>query len=229
MGMINLGSVFKSIGSGIKSLGQTALRAVAPAATNLLKGIVGSGFDAFKGVATKLVGNLPGPLGTLASKYLAPLLGKGIDALKGMSQGAIESLVKKLVDTVAPRQVPGAPAGTNVTLPAAGTPERAAGAAAATAAVNNTIAEVSGRAAPSGANFEDALANGAAGAEAKAHNKSGTGSLDKTAEQLDNMSEGEMIKYQEQMQKHARLMDMYSKLIQAQNDMKKGIIANFRV
>jgi hypothetical protein len=48
-------------------------------------------------------------------------------------------------------------------------------------------------------------------------------------EALNKMTEGQMIAYQAKMQAHARLVDMYSKLLQAQNDMKKGIIANFRV
>ena len=216
--MGGIGNVFKSIGSGIKSIGGAALRAVAPQATNLLKNIVGSGFDAFKGMATKLVGNLTGPIGSLAQKYLTPLLGKGIDALKGMSTSAIESLIKKLTDTVAARQVPGAaPGAGDVTVPALGTPERASSTHAATAAVDAAVATASNsRIGPAGQGAEDQFANAAAG-------------LHEPVVPGEGATEGQMVKYQAAMQKYSRMMDMYSKMIQAQHDMKKGIIANFRV
>lgn len=213
MGFISIGNVFKSITSGLGDIAKTALQAVAPAATKLLQGIVGDGFDALKTAGQSLVGNLPF-VGGLASK----LLGMGVDKLKSLSQGGLEKLIQSLVEKVAPRNVPGTTG--SVTLPAAGTAAREAGAAAATAATSGVISSTTGTAAPSGNGYEDQLAAGAAGAKEPTQY---------TAAQLDAMTEGEMIKYQEEMQKHARLMDMYSKLIQAQNDMKKGIIANFRV
>ena len=215
MGFMNIGSVFKSIGSGIKSIGSAALKSIAPAATNLLKGIVGSGFDAFKGVATKLVGSLPGPLGALATKYLAPLLGKGIDALKGMSQGAIENLVKKLVGSTTPREVPGAPAGSpKVTLPAQGTAERASGAAAATAEV--------------------AKAAGASG-EGKFFGTGGFGSgalnipSEPQMQDFGDLSKPEnLFKAQTAMQRYSQTMSMLTSLAQMKHDTAKGVIQNFR-
>jgi hypothetical protein len=74
-----------------------------------------------------------------------------------------------------------------------------------------------------GQSYEDQLATAASNASDPANFH------EATEAELNNMTEGQMIAYQAKMQKHARLMDMYSKLLQAQNDMKKGIIGNFRV
>ena len=41
--------------------------------------------------------------------------------------------------------------------------------------------------------------------------------------------EATLLRYQQALQHHALQMDMLSKLIQAKNDMQKGIISNFRV
>ena len=215
-----IGKIVSGITSSLGNIAKTALKAVAPKVTDLLKNIVGSGFDGLKGMAQKLVGNLPGPFGKIAEG----LVGKGFDFLKGLSQDALGKALQGLLSKVLPQEVPGAP-GVTVNTPAMGTAagaaQRAQGAHAATGAVDSTIQQTTGtRPAPAGNTYEDQLAAGAAGAKEPEH---------KTAAQLDKMTEGEMIAYQEQMQKHARLMDMYSKLIQAQNDMKKGIIANFRV
>ena len=44
-----------------------------------------------------------------------------------------------------------------------------------------------------------------------------------------NMSEGEMLKKQAEMQKQAEIFQMKSNLLQVQHDMRKNILANFRV
>ena len=217
MGFIgNIGKVFSSIGNGIKSIAGPILKAVAPMATDLLKNIVGSGFDALKGAAGNFLNSLglPSPLKDLAQK----LLGKGADALKGLAGGGIEALIKRLVEQLTNRPVAGAPPGTTVTpppiggTPGAGTSGRTDGAAAAQAAFN----QATGRPDGSGGSVEDRLLAGAS-------------ALVEPKEPGANASELDLQKYQNALQKYSRMMDMYSKLMQAQHDMKKGIIANFRV
>lgn len=208
-----LSSVARFVGSNIiKPLATSAIQAIAPKAVDLLKNVVGTGFDVLKFGATKVLPfALPGPLG-LAAKLLAPLVGKGIDALKGLSQQGVENLVRSLVEKIAPRQVPGMPQGyPQVTLPPFS--DRATNVGASTAAMNTGIQAAFPGA---GGDVESSLANAAAG-------------LKEPAFPGNNASEGQMLQYQTALQKYARLMDMYSKIIQAHHDMKKGIIANFRV
>jgi len=213
MGFISLGSIGKSIFNGIKSVGGEVLKAVAPKAADLLKNIVGSGFDAVKGMASNFVNSLPlpSPLKALGEK----LLGKGADFLKGLAGKGIDTLFEK-VGLPTSKPVAGAPAGTAVTTPGLGTVDRAGSAAAATAAANDVISQVTGKPAPSTGSIEDDLANRAAG-------------LKEPTMPPEGASEGEMAKYQAALQKYSRMMDMYTKLIQANHDMKKNIIANFRV
>jgi hypothetical protein len=214
MGFISIGNVFKGITSGLGSIAKTALQAVAPKVTDMLKGIVGDLFSQGTKALQGVVSNLPGPLGDIASK----LVGKGGDALSKLGQDALGKLIEGLVNKIAPRDVAGAPAGTQTTTPsvatAAGTAARSAATSAATAALQ-TVAPQS-PVNTSGLSSEDAAANQAA-------------ALKEPARPPDGASEGEMIKYQEQLQKYARMMDMLSKIIQAKNDMQKGIISNFRV
>lgn len=96
-----LGGVLKSVGNIIKPLAQTAIRAIAPAATGMLKGVVGDLFTAGKGALNSFMSALPlpSPLKNLAQK----LLGKGLDALQGLAQGGIEKAIAALVNKLAPR------------------------------------------------------------------------------------------------------------------------------
>ena len=216
MGMINLGSVFKGITSGLGSIAKTALSAVAPKVTDMLKGVVGDLFSQGTKALQGVVGNIP-LIGPLASK----LLGMGGDKLSQLAQGGLEKLVQSLVEKITGRPVAGAPAGTPaVNLPALGTAAgvaaRAASTAAATAAVNTVASQVTGQPAASGQSVEDQM-----GARAAA--------LKEPAAPPEGATEGQMIEYQKNLQKYARMMDMLSKIIQAKNDMQKGIIGNFRV
>src|SRR5947209_1182330 len=114
MGII--GSIGNAIGGALKNIGSTVLKAVAPAATDMLKGAAGSFVNMLP---------LPSPLKDLATK----LLGKGADALKGLADGGIDSLLQKLVGSPSERPVAGAPAGQgSTTPPAVGTAGRAQGA-----------------------------------------------------------------------------------------------------
>jgi hypothetical protein len=201
------GSLFRNLAPPIL---QTAIRAVAPAATNLLKNIVGSGFDVAKYAAPFAVSALlPGPLGALAGSLLGPLMGKGIDALKNMALGNVADVTRQITSQPQQRPVTGSTV-SDIVLPALGQVAQNFGASSIGSAIGGAIGNFFG------ASAEDQLANAA-------------GNLREPSFPGANASEGELLKYQTELQKYARLMDMYSKIIQAHHDMKKGIIANFRV
>jgi hypothetical protein len=105
-----LGKIGQSIMSAVKPLAMQAIKAVAPKAIDMLKNIVGSGFDKLASSAMNLVGRLPGPFGSLAQK----LLGSAIPGLKGMAEGGIEKLLKGLLEKLNPQKLEN---GTSVTAP----------------------------------------------------------------------------------------------------------------
>jgi hypothetical protein len=209
----SIGSFISNVG---KSIGNAVISTVKEEATKVLKDVVGqSGFDNIKNFASTAAtaaSNLQNPLD------LSSLLEKAKQLLPSdLSGNSLADLIKKFTESMIPREVPGAN-GANATLPPLS--DRASGTAAATAGVDAAIGLGN---IPTGQSFEDKLGAAAAAASDPANFH------EATEAELNNMTEGQMIAYQAKMQKHARLMDMYSKLLQAQNDMKKGIIGNFRV
>jgi hypothetical protein len=196
----------------IPPLAQSAIRAVAPAATNLLSGIVGTGFTAAKyALPFAVAAALPGPFGALAGALLAPLIGKGVDALKNFTQDCIRNFVGQATSQTSERPLFGSDSGSSINLGPLAQTAVNYGASSIGETLGNAVSNFFG-----GGDSETAIANRA-------------GSLQEPAVPPEGASEGDMLKYQAALQKYARLMDMYSKIIQAHHDMKKGIIANFRV
>jgi hypothetical protein len=203
------GTVFRAL---VAPIAQSAIRAIAPAATNLLQKVVGTGFDVVKFAAPfALQAILPGPLGFLAQSLLGPLIGKGVDALKGMSQQGIQNFVQQIVGQPSDRPLVGSNYGNNIVRPPLYETAQNWGASSVGSSLGNTVSNWFG-----GGDVESQLAGAAQGLREPTFPGSGA-------------SEGDLLKYQTELQKYARLMDMYSKIIQAHHDMKKGIIANFRV
>lgn len=112
-----LGGIGKAIGGIVKQVAPSIIKAVAPAATKLLQGIVGDTFKAGGALLNKLAGNLPGPLAGLAQK----LLGKFMPKLQQMANGGVESLIKKLAESITKRFAPGVG---NVSIPGTNTQPR---------------------------------------------------------------------------------------------------------
>jgi hypothetical protein len=205
-----VGSAFRNL---IPPLAQSAIRAIAPAATSLLNSIVGTGFTAAKyALPFAIATALPGPLGILAGTLLAPLIGKGADALKNFTQNGIRDFVGQVVGAPHEREVVGSSQTGSVVRDTLATVAQNYGRSSVGETLGNAVSNFFGM----GGSSEDSIANRAS-------------MMREPATPPEGASEGEMLKYQAALQKYARLMDMYSKIIQAHHDMKKGIIANFRV
>lgn len=210
-----IGSIGKALGGVIKTVAPMVLKAVAPAVTKTLQqltsGFIDGGANALKG----LVSGLPSPIASLLNKGID----WGSDKLKGLAGKALEDMINKLAGQ--PRAVPGAPAGTApVTLPAAGTPERAAGVAAATAAATTAIQNAQ-------ANLPTANAASQRGGTIEDRAIAGIGALTEPAMPGPNASEADLAKYQRDLGKYNRMFEMMSKIMANSHDMKKAIIGNF--
>ena len=103
-------SVVSSVTSGLGNIGASIIKSVAPKAIDMLKNIVGSGFDSLANVAKGLVSKLPlvGPLASGLIDKLAP-------GLKNMATNGVESLLSKLANSITERLAPGT--NQNVSLP----------------------------------------------------------------------------------------------------------------
>jgi hypothetical protein len=222
MGCVNLGSVLGSVGNVIKPLAQTAIRAVAPQVTTLLKGVVGDLFTQGKNAVSTFMKALPlpSPLKSLAEK----LLGKGFDALKNLAQGGIEKFLSDLVNKLAPRTTSD---GVTVTPPAL--PNRTA------TIVNNTptVATLSSSSAATGSGPVSSGAVNAAGG--------GIGSWTPAqgmprADQFGDLSKPENLeqykaaqfRYQQMMSNINEFWQMMSNVFKKQADTSAAIISNLR-
>lgn len=220
-----LGGIGKAIGNVIKPLAQTAIRAIAPAATSMLKGVVGDLFTAGKGALNTFLAMspLPSPLKNLASK----LLGKGMDALQNLAQGGIEKGIAALVNKLAPRTT-----GDGVTVTPPTLPNRT------DSIVNNTpTGSSSGAATATGGT--SAAASGGSGAVAAAGGKIGSWSPSQgmpTASQFEDLSKPENLEqykaaqfqYQQMMSNINEFWQLMSTVFKKQADTSAQIIGNMR-
>lgn len=131
--MAFLGSITKNIGSFIKPLAQTVIKAVAPAAVDALKGIAGNGITSLFEAGTKglqgLLGKVP-----LVGPLLSNLVGKYAPGLQNIAQnwvnGGLDKLLSMVTGQPTSRPVPGTDV--SVTTPPLADPGRT------TSIVNNT-------------------------------------------------------------------------------------------
>lgn len=217
-------SIAKSVGSIIKPLAQTAIRAIAPAATKMLQGVVGDLFTAGKGALSGFMSTLPlpSPLKDLASK----LLGKGLDALQNLAQGGIEKGIAALVNKLAPRTT-----GDGVTV----TPTPITQPSRTTSIVNNTPTASSSGAATGTAS----AASGGSGAMAAAGGSIGKWSPSQgmpKADQFGDLSKPENLEqykaaqfqYQQMMSNINEFWQLMSNVFKKQSDTSSAIIGNMR-
>lgn len=222
-----LGGIGKAIGNVIKPLAQTAIRAIAPAATSMLKGVVGDLFTAGKGALNTFLAMspLPSPLKGLAQK----LLGKGLDALQNLAQGGIEKGIAALVNKLAPRTT-----GDGVTVTPPTLPGRT------DSIVNHTpTGSSSGAATGTGGAGSASAASGGSGAVAAAGGSIGSWSPSQgmpKASQFGDLSKPENLEqykaaqfqYQQMMSNINEFWQLMSTVFKKQADTSAQIIGNMR-
>ncbi|MEW5739322.1 MAG: hypothetical protein AB1938_10375 [Myxococcota bacterium] len=217
-----LGSIGNSIFKAIKPLAQSAIQAVAPAATKMLQGVVGDLFTAGKGALNTFLSltPIPSPFKALAQK----LLGKGMDALQGLAQGGIEKAIAALVNKLAPRTT-----GDGVTV----TPTPITNPSRTTSIVNNTpTASSSGAATGAGGSFGSGALAAAGG---KIGNWTPAQGMPK-ADQFGDLSKPENLEqykaaqfqYQQMMSNINEFWQLMSNVLKKQSDTSSAIIGNMR-
>lgn len=202
-----IGGVLKSVGNVIKPLAQTAIRAVAPAATKMLQGVVGDLFSAGKGAVGYFLKALPlpSPLTNLAQK----LLGKGFDALKNLAQGGIEKAIAALVNKQDPRTT-----GDGVTVTPPTLPSRTESAAAATPSTGSSSSAATGTAGTSNLGWSGGPPD--------------PSKYDMTSPAGANKFQADMFKYQQAMNNISTFWQTMSNAFKSQSDTQKAIAGNIR-
>lgn len=232
MGFLKIGGF--NLGNIVKSVAPSIIKAVAPAATKMLQGVVGDLFTKGGSALSKLAGNLPGPLGGLAQK----LLGKFLPKLQDMASGGIEKLIGKLADSITKRL--GIPGAGNLNLPGASTrmpeiqantPATGSSSAAATGAAtgSSSAAATGGTAAPSGTGASLGTVTTPGGATSNA------GSPPDPANYGDLTNQNNMQKllkdqqaYQTAFSAMQNYWSMISNIMKANFDTLKGMNSNLR-
>lgn len=223
-----LGSIGKALGGVIKQVAPSIIKAVAPAATKLLQGVVGDLFTKGGAALSKLAGNLPGPLGGLAQG----LLGKFLPKLQDMAQGGIEKLISKLADSITSRLAPGA--GT-VSLPGIADAARQA----AIAANSVSSAASAATAAPTASTSSAASGLPTTSTSSGYAGSAGTSSSGRTVApdpaNYDMKSvEGQakfnkdMTEFQQALQNMQMYWQMISNMVKSQGDTQRSLVGNLR-
>lgn len=217
-----LGSIGKALGGVIKTVAPAILKAVAPAASGLLKKITGDLFSKGAGFLKNALSALPlpGPLKALGEK----LLGKGLEKLTQFAEGGIDKLIAKLGDMVMKRVAPGVPG--EVALPGMNTAERQAGIANNSPTTGSSTGAASGTGGTSGTSGVNNPSGpaGAGGAPDTMPEFSGDPSSikDQAAHQK------KMFAYQQAMSTMQQFWTQLSNIQKGNDDVKKGIAQNYR-
>lgn len=220
-----LGSIGKALGGVIKQVAPSIIKAVAPAATKLLQGVVGDLFTKGGAALTKLAGNLPGPLGGLAQG----LLGKFLPKLQDMAQGGIEKLISKLADSITSRLAPGA--GT-VSLPGIADAARQAAIAANSVSSAATAAPTASTSSAASGLPTTSTSSGYAGS-AGTSSSGRTVAPDPASYDMKSV-EGQakfnkdMTEFQQALQNMQMYWQMISNMVKSQGDTQRSLVGNLR-
>ncbi len=207
---LNIGSIFKNV---ISTVGPALFKAIAPEVSKTLASIADKFIGGAGALAKGLFSGLPSPLAGLLNR----LIDRGVTAGQDLaSPKNVQDFLARLMGM--PREVAGAPAGTPpVTLPQIGSPERASGQAAATAAGEAAIAQ-----ARAGSNVN--IRNSGSTIEDRA--ASALGDLTEPPFPGKNATEAELAQFQKDLGKYNRMYEMMSKIMANSHEMKKSIIGN---
>lgn len=195
-----LSGVGRALGGVVRTLAPTVIKALAPGATQLLKGIVGDGFGAANKLLNNLASNLPSPLRSLAKSLLASVMPK----LQGMAESGIEKLIGQLAGAATERFAPGVG---NVTLPPL------ENRAAAMAAANPQAATASTSEMPN-------LGNGPNLPPSFPSNPNDIGAM--------NKFNADMQAYQQRLSAMQNYWQMMSNILKSNSDTQRAMVANLR-
>lgn len=215
-----ISNIGKAIGGVVKQVAPSIIKAVAPAATSLLKGItdgfVNKGADFLKTAMSALP--LPNALKSLGDK----LIGKGADMLKNLGGGLIEKGLAKLTELVTNRLAPGAG---NVALPGIATAERQAGISnpANSPSTSASSSAATGTGAESGVS-NPSTPSGASGTPDTMPKFEG----DPASIKDQNAHNEKMFKYQQAMSIMQQFWSQLSNIQKGNDDVKKQIAQNYR-
>lgn len=195
-----LSGVGRALGGVMRTLAPTVIKALAPGATQLLKGIVGDGFGAASKLLNNLASNLPSPLRSLAKSLLASVMPK----LQGMAESGIEKAIGQLAGAATERFAPGAG---NVTLPPLENRAAAMAAANPQAATGDT-------------NPMPNLGNGPNLPPAFPSNPNDIGAM--------NKFNADMQAYQQRLSAMQNYWQMMSNILKSNSDTQRAMVANLR-
>jgi len=201
----NIGNVFKSV---ISTVAPAIFKAVAPMVSEKLASIadsfIGGAGNALKG----LVGNLPGPLASLAQG----LIDKGVGAAQDfVSPQSIQALLARI--TGMPQTIPGTN-GQTATLPSITAPGRAtAGSAATATALNNAgaTAATGSVARPTQGDVADTAIRM-------------IGQLEEPALPGPDATPQDLAKYEKATKKYDRALELYTTAIKKRDELQMSII-----
>lgn len=199
-----LSGIGRALSGAVKTLAPVAIKALAPQAVSLLKGIVGDAFSAGTRALNNLASNLPSPLRSLASSLISSLMPK----LNSAAEGGIEKLIGKLARSATERFAPGVG---NITLPALADRGRAIAETQPATASSSAAATGAGSGAPSNASDLP---------PAFPSNPNDIGAM--------NKFNADMQAYQQRLSAMQNYWQMMSNILKSNSDTHKALIANLR-
>ncbi|MDP1828196.1 MAG: hypothetical protein Q8L48_33280 [Archangium sp.] len=222
-----MGGALKSIGGAIggviKQVAPSILKAVAPAATGLLKkltdGFVNTGANFLKTALGALP--LPSPLKALGEK----LLGKGAEMLKQFAGGGIDKLIQGLGDLVMKRLAPGAG---QVALPGMNTAPRQDGIAnnpPPAPGTGSSSAPATGSSSAPATGSSSGASGASGGANLPPKPLSGEDAKDVSKQ---NAYNEQMFNYQQAMSNMNKFWEMMSTVQKSHDQTRSSMIQNLR-
>ena len=197
-----------SVGSFlVKTVAPAVFKAVLPSVSAKLAEVADKFIGGAGNIAKGLASALPGPLSGLANKLIDMGVAKAQDLA---SPKAFEDLIKRLAGQ--PRDVAGAPPGTQVTLPPQGSPARTAGQAAATAATAAGIAAAGGGSSVGG------------GGDVADQAIRAIGALTEPAIPGPDATPQQLAQYEKDTKRYDRMMELMSSIIKKRDELQMSII-----
>ena len=215
-----MGAVGKAIGGFVKQIAPSILQAVAPAASGLLKGVVGDLFTKGAGFLKTAMNALPLPsaLKSLGEK----LLGGGLEKLKQFAGGGIDKLIQSLGDMVMKRIAPGVG---DIALPGMNSPARQDGIANNPPPAPGSSSSGTGSSSSAATGSSSGASGASGGANLPPKALSGEDAKDVSKQ---NAYNEQMFNYQQAMSNMNKFWEMMSTVQKSHDQTRGSMIQNLR-